>query len=226
MQLQSLAKGRFEALWQQDGARLEQLILSCISSRRLYDKHERILTQGEPVEQLYLVAAGRIAMGMMARNGRNFSLGTLSCDQHLFGEMELFTGYPCQMNIEAVEPLDVAVISIAKLQQCLQQEPALSLGFAAAIALDYQDTVEILARRMLYPISYNLAYDIYHQYLNDQPVDGFQLNYLEAERFATTDRVYRRAVKELESLGLIEKDKDGLRIRDLAGLKAFLDDKS
>nr|WP_236689461.1 hypothetical protein [Photobacterium angustum] len=128
------------------------------------------------------------------------------------------------MNIIAVEPIEVAIIDTQKLQRCLLEQPRLSLYFASAIAIDYQDTIEILSRRLLYPITYNVAYDIYHQYLNDLPVDGFQKNYLEAERFATSDRVYRRAIKELESKGLIAKEKNGLRILNLEGLKVFIEE--
>lgn len=128
------------------------------------------------------------------------------------------------MDIVPVEPVEVAIIDAQKLQKCLLEQPRLSLYFASAIAIDYQDTVEILSRRLLYPITYNVAYDIYHQYLNDLPVDGFQKNYLEAERFATSDRVYRRAVKELESKGFIAKEKKGLRILDLDGLRNFVEE--
>ncbi|MDF2154664.1 Crp/Fnr family transcriptional regulator [Vibrio sp. CAU 1672] len=223
MQLQTLGKGRFETSWSQDKQLIEHTIRQCICTRRIFDENEKLLTQGEYVENLYLVDSGRISMGMTARNGRTFLLGTLECEQQVFGEMEFFTGYRCQMDIIPLEPVEVAIIDAQRLQQCLLEQPRLSLYFASAIAIDYQDTLEILSRRMLYPITYNVAYDIYHQYLNDLPVDGFQKNYLEAERFATTDRVYRRAVKELKSKGLIAKEKQGLRILDLDGLKAFLE---
>ena len=46
----------------------------------------------------------------------------------------------------------------------------------------------------------------------------------QAERFATSDRVYRRAVKELESKGFIAKEKKGLRILDLEGLRNFVEE--
>jgi CRP-like cAMP-binding protein len=224
MQLQTLGKGRFEAQWSEDKQLIEQAVRDCISSRRIFDEHEKLLTQGEHVEHLYLVDSGRISMGVTARNGKTFLLGTLECEQQLFGEMEFFTGYRCQMDIAPVEPVEVAIIDAKRLQQSLLDQPRLSLYFASAIAIDYQDTVEILSRRLLYPISYNVAYDIYHQYLNDLPVDGFQKNYLEAERFATSDRVYRRAVKELEDKGFIAKEKKGLRILDLEGLRAFIEE--
>ncbi|WP_318455444.1 Crp/Fnr family transcriptional regulator [Photobacterium leiognathi] len=224
MQLQTLGKGRFEEKWSQDKQLIEQTILNCISARRIFDENEKLLTQGEIVENLYLVDSGRVSMGITARNGKTFLLGTLECEQQIFGEMEFFTGYRCQMNIIAVEPIEVAIIDTQKLQRCLLEQPRLSLYFASAIAIDYQDTVEILSRRLLYPITYNVAYDIYHQYLNDLPVDGFQKNYLEAERFATSDRVYRRAIKELESKGLIAKEKNGIRILNLEGLKIFIEE--
>ncbi|WP_318445434.1 Crp/Fnr family transcriptional regulator [Photobacterium leiognathi] len=224
MQLQTLGKGRFEEKWSQDKQLIEQTILNCISARRIFDENEKLLTQGEIVENLYLVDSGRVSMGITARNGKTFLLGTLECEQQIFGEMEFFTGYRCQMNIIAVEPIEVAIIDTQKLQRCLLEQPRLSLYFASAIAIDYQDTVEILSHRLLYPITYNVAYDIYHQYLNDLPVDGFQKNYLEAERFATSDRVYRRAIKELESKGLIAKEKNGIRILNLEGLKVFIEE--
>lgn len=222
MQLQTLGKGRFEEKWSQDKQLIEQAILNCISARRIFDENEKLLTQGEIVENLYLVDSGRVSMGITARNGKTFLLGTLECEQQIFGEMEFFTGYRCQMNIIAVEPIEVAIIDTQKLQRCLLEQPRLSLYFASAIAIDYQDTIEILSRRLLYPITYNVAYDIYHQYLNDLPVDGFQKNYLEAERFATSDRVYRRAIKELESKKLIAKEKNRIHILNLEGLKVFI----
>ncbi|MGL4456997.1 MAG: Crp/Fnr family transcriptional regulator, partial [Plesiomonas shigelloides] len=88
--------------------------------------------------------------------------------------------------------------------------------------IDYQDTVNILIHRMLYPIAYNVAYDLYQQYLRDFPVGGFTKSYMEAERFGTTDRVYRRAVKELTDLGLVERSKQGLSITDIDALKRYL----
>lgn len=223
MQLQALAKGRFTELWTDNNSLIEEVIRSCIKERKLLVENEKLMTQGELQSSLYLIEEGLISMSMTARNGRVFQLGTLQCDSQLFGEMEFFTGYACQMDIITQEPIEVAIIDSIALQKSLLQYPQLSLFFASAIAIDYQDTIEILTRRMLYPIAYNIAYDLYHKHLNDLAVDGFSKNYLEAERFATTDRVYRRAVKELQTLGLIYKEKHCLKIKDLSRLKDYLE---
>ncbi|GIU43572.1 Crp/Fnr family transcriptional regulator [Shewanella algidipiscicola] len=223
MQLKPLAKGRFQPMWQQEHDAIERVMRECITDTKTVAGQHKLMQQGQQVDALILVPHGRISMGYTARNGRSFQLGTMNCDSQLFGEMEFFTNYLCQLDIIAEEPLEIAIINGDKLQHALLKTPKFALFFASAIAIDYQDTVDIFTRRMLYPIAYNIAYDLYHQHLQDQPVEGFTKCYLEAERFATTDRVYRRAVKSLEDLGLIKRDKEGLMICDLAGLKAFIE---
>lgn len=125
MQLQTLGKGRFEAQWREDKHLIEKTIRDCICTRRIFDENEQLLTQGEHVENLYLVDSGRISMGVTARNGKTFLLGTLECEQQVFGEMEFFTGYRCQMDIVPVEPVEVAIIDAQKLQKCLLEQPRL-----------------------------------------------------------------------------------------------------
>ncbi len=223
MQLKPLAKGRFHSLWEQEHDAIEQIMRECITETKVVAAQHKLMQQGQQINALILVPHGRISMGYTARNGRSFQLGTMMCDSQLFGEMEFFTDYLCQLDIIAEEPLEISIINGDKLQQALAKTPKFALFFASAIAIDYQDTVDIFTRRMLYPIAYNIAYDLYHQYLQDQPVKGFTKCYLEAERFATTDRVYRRAVKKLEEQGLIKRDKEGLIIQDLEGLKAFIE---
>ncbi|MGL5391463.1 MAG: Crp/Fnr family transcriptional regulator [Shewanella sp.] len=223
MQLKPLAKGRYRQRWQEDYPLIEAVILSCITETKPLKAGSHLMTQGETISSLVLVKQGRVSLGHTARNGRSFQLGTIDCDSQLFGEMEFFTEYHCQLDIIANETLEIMLISGDKLQQALGQHPQLALFFASAIAIDYQDTVEILTRRLLYPITYNVAFDIYHEYLNDLPVDGFNKRYLEAERFATTDRVYRRALQQLEAKGLIERQKERIHICDLDALKQFVE---
>lgn len=224
MQIKSLSKGRFHPLWQRENAQVTRIFLESLTDKHIFPEGEILYHQGQPVKQLTLVFSGKISLGYSAENGRRFQLGTIECDEQLFGEMEFFTGYPCQLDIMAEEPLSVAVCSCDKLEQILIDHPKLAIFFASAIALDYQDTLDIFLHRMLYPIAYNVAYDLYRQYQNKLPMDGFTKNYLEAERFGTTDRVYRRAVKELIDTGLVMRGNHGLEIKDMAGLKAFLGD--
>ncbi|AVV82682.1 cyclic nucleotide-binding protein [Shewanella putrefaciens] len=116
MQLKPLAKGRYSQRWEQDYPLIEAVILSCISEVKMLKKGAHLMTQGEAMASLVLVKQGRVSLGHTARNGRCFQLGTIDCDSQLFGEMEFFTQYHCQLDIIANEPLEIMIISAEKLQ--------------------------------------------------------------------------------------------------------------
>ena len=222
MQIKPLTKGRFQHIWRQDDAFIEKIFRELLSETQLIHEDEYLFRQGQVVNRLMVVETGRISLRYNAENGRRFQLGAMECDEQLFGEMEFFTGYRCQLDIIAEEPLTVAVCNCERLEAALSQYPKLALFFASAMAVDYQDTLEIFLHRQLYPIAYNIAYDLYRQHQNKQPMDGFSKKYLEAERFGTTDRVYRRAVKKLIDAGLVRHTRQGLEIKNLDGLRQFL----
>ncbi|MGL4859489.1 MAG: Crp/Fnr family transcriptional regulator [Enterobacteriaceae bacterium] len=222
MQLKALTKGRFHSTRQQDDSWIEETLRAHLSAPHWLAEGDYLFKQGQQVKQLMLVSAGKVSLCYNAENARRFQLGTIECDEQLFGEMEFFTGYPCQLDIIAQEPLRVAVCSCDKLEQLLLTHPRLAIFFASAMAVDYQDTLDIFLHRLLYPIAHNIAYDLYRQYQKKLPMDGFSKNYLEAERFGTTDRVYRRAVKELIDAGLVTRGPHGLEITDIARLEQFL----
>ena len=123
----------------------------------------------------------------------------------------------------ADEQMQVDIICLHKLTEALQQHPEMMFFFASALAEDYQDSLDIYTNRLLHPIAYNIAYDLLVQKQTNTLLGGFDKVNQEAERFGTSGRVYRRAVKELTDKGLITKGEQGLEIVDEAGLKAFLD---
>ncbi|NUF27235.1 cAMP-binding domain of CRP or a regulatory subunit of cAMP-dependent protein kinases [Gilliamella bombicola] len=222
MQLKSLNKGRFSTYWKNNNNLIESVIKQCVVETKIVDEKSVLFRQGCKVNDLVLVYNGMISIRYEAANGRRFHLGTLDCDEHILGEMEFFTGYLCQFDIIAEEALTLSIVSADKLYQSLIEYPKLALFFATAIAFDYQDTLDIFLKRTLYSICYNIAFDLYQHYLNIHPVSSFQKNYLEAERFGTTDRVYRRAVSELVKLDIVEKNEGKLEIKSMEKLKEFI----
>ena len=225
MQLKALSTGRFQQQWTNEYSLIESVILSCVVEKRTVPVNSLILKQGTNLKNLMLVKKGKVSFGYCAGNGRVFQLGSLMCDDQLLGEMEFFSNYRCQMNVQALESVEVWEINGERLQKALLTEPKLALFFASAIAIDYQDTIEIFTQRLLHPIAYNIALDLYQRERNERKLDSFQKDYLEAERFGTTDRVYRRAIKLLEGLSLIKKEKNTIHVIDITKLKAFLEQK-
>ncbi|OOF29652.1 MULTISPECIES: Crp/Fnr family transcriptional regulator [Salinivibrio] len=215
--------GRFKTYLEKNSAAFRDLIYQCQISTRYFDVGEAILRQGEELQHLYVVPVGRVSMSILAANGRRFQLGEANCDYHIYGEMEYFTQSPCQWSVIADEHMQVDVICIQTLTEKLQQQPEMMVFFASALAEDYQDSMAIYTNRLLHPITYNIAYDLLIRSQTNTLLGGFDRVNQEAERFGTSGRVYRRAVKELIERGLISKTENGLEITDERALKAFID---
>lgn len=223
MRIKPAPTGRFKSLLEQKSSAFRAFIYQCQVGTRYFNTGEAILTQGEPLDHIYVVPAGRVSMSILAANGRRFQLGKAHCDDHIFGEMEFFTQTACQWNVVADEHMQIDIICIKKLTELLHQQPEMLFFFASALADDYQDSLDIYTNRLLHPICYNIAYDLLMQQRTTPALNGFDKVNQEAERFGTSGRVYRRAVKTLMDKNLVRKGEQGLEIIDEQALKAFID---
>lgn len=223
MKIAPYSSGRFKNYLEQKSSEFRDLIYQHQVNSRYFNQNDEILRQGEQLQYLYVVPAGRVSMSISAVNGRRFQLGEVNCDYHIFGEMEFFTQTPCQWNVVADEHMQVDVICIQKLAEALHENPEMMFFFASALAEDYQDSMGIYTNRLLHSITYNIAYDLLVQSQTNTVLGGFDKVNQEAERFGTSSRVYRRAVKDLLDKGFIRKGDQGLEIVDQQALRAFID---
>ncbi|MGR5047349.1 Crp/Fnr family transcriptional regulator [Photobacterium damselae] len=225
MQLTPYITTRFSPYLQSRYLEFRQAMYSCLIGTQRLQQNDAILEQGQTVNQLFIVPAGRVSMHISAINGRRFQLGELECSYQIFGEMELFTKTLCQWSVIAGETLEIDVLDARKVEQLLIEQPQYTLFFATALAVDYQDSLDIYTNRLLHPITYNIAYDLLHHKDNTQMLGRFNRIDQEAERFGTSSRVYRRALKTLIEQGLVTKQKNGeLIIINREGLKQYLDE--
>ncbi|WP_064607487.1 Crp/Fnr family transcriptional regulator [Photobacterium sp. J15] len=223
MQLKPYQTGRFTAHLNALYEEFRQAFYQCQLHSKFFQAGEEILRQGQVVDHLYLVSVGRVSMNISAVNGRRFQLGEVDCDHHIFGEMEFFNDTFCQWSVVAEEQIEVDVICLKAVADLLLERPEFTLFFASALAYDYQDSLDIYTYRLLHPITYNIAYDLWHRNQEQVMLGSFGKAGQEAERFGTSSRVYRRAVKELVDKGLIEKQGNEIRIVEMDNLKAFID---
>ncbi|PJG59289.1 Crp/Fnr family transcriptional regulator [Aeromonas cavernicola] len=222
MQQQPYPLGRFHTTLQQLEPRFAAALDASTLFLRRYLPGESIMQQGELSEQLYLVKRGRVSLNSTVHSGRSFQLGDIECHDQIFGEMEFFSTTPVQWNVVAETELDAHVICAHKLAKRLLAEPELALFFATALACDYLDTLEITTSRLLHPICYNIALELWRE-RQRTPMLGSRKRAREAARFGTTERVYRRALKELVEQGIIYEGDSGPAIADLTRLRAYLD---
>ena len=131
MQLKPLTKGRFHNIWQQDDALIEKIFQELLSETQIIQEDDYLYRQGQVVDRLIMVQSGRISLRYSAENGRRFQLGAMECDEQLFGEMEFFTGYRCQLNFISSETSVTDTISLFRISSISVREfPCLRfLGF-------------------------------------------------------------------------------------------------
>ncbi len=224
MKISPYSSGRFYSFLASKSNKFKELLYQCQVSTGYVDVGTEILRQGEALDYIYVVPGGRVSMSILALNGRRFQLGEANCDYHIFGEMEFFTQTPCQWTVAADEYLQVDTICLKALTKALYKQPEMMFFFAAALAEDYQDSMDIYTNRLLHPIAYNIGYDLLMQKSGITAALGsFDKVLQEAERFGTSERVYRRAVKSLVDKNLIEKSDQGLVIINENELRAFLE---
>ncbi|WP_025822385.1 Crp/Fnr family transcriptional regulator [Shewanella marina] len=223
MKLTPYPSSRFSDWLSSNYTDFRQALYQCQISTLRLQANDFILRQGQVVDQLMVVPVGCISMNISAVNGRRFQLGEVNCDYSLFGEIEFFTKTPCQWSVIADERLDIDVLCVKKIEKMLSEQPQYAIYFASALAQDYYDSLDIYTHRLLHPITYNIAYDLLQHGDSLALLGRFSQVNKEAERFGTSSRVYRRAVKTLVEAGLVEKVDSQLRIIDRAGLQQFIE---
>ncbi|MEC6798103.1 Crp/Fnr family transcriptional regulator [Photobacterium sp. S4TG1] len=223
MQLTPSPSTRFSGYLTQHYASFRQALYNCQIGCKRYQIGDAVMQQGQDLTQLMIVPVGRVSMHICAVNGRRFQLGEMDCNYNIFGEMEFFTKTPCQWSVVVEEAIEIDILDMRKVEKLLLERPEFSLFFASALALDYQDSLDIYTYRLLHPITYNIAFDLLQHARNSMTLGRFNKADKEAERFGTSSRVYRRALKTLIQQGLVEKQGSELIIVDLAGLQKFVD---
>ncbi len=197
-------------------------IYNCISCFKIISSGCDILSQGDKPHNLFLISQGCISENLITIDGRRFQLGEVSCHNHLFGEIEFFTQRPYQWSVVAEADIKVGIIPAENLLKLIKNKPKFNFLFMLHLATDYQDSLDICTYRIMHSLSFNIAHDLLLQHEGSSPVNALKNVAHEAERFGTSSRVYRRAIKDLMDKNIIIKDKSSIKIKDISLLKAYL----
>jgi CRP/FNR family transcriptional regulator len=79
-----------------------------------YEAGERILSIGEPATQAYMIRSGKVRV-YLKKDGKTVDLALLGPGE-IFGEAALFKGGEYGANVDAIENLDVAIITPETLE--------------------------------------------------------------------------------------------------------------
>lgn len=105
---------------------------------------ERILTEGEPGDRLYILVEGRVAV-FTQREGVRTDLATLD-EGAVFGELAILTEEARSASIEAVTACQCLAIAREPFRALIEDRPEIAFGVFEAIAKRLRQTDETIAR--------------------------------------------------------------------------------
>lgn len=86
---------------------------------------EKVVNQGDPGDSVYIVVRGRLAVWLVAEDGRSEQVATLEPGS-LFGEMSLLTGEPRSASVIAIDQVDCQLLDRPDFAQILERRPELA----------------------------------------------------------------------------------------------------
>ena len=99
--------GLFEGVAPED-----RVALAKAAALRAYRRGETIVEQGQPGDAFYVIVKGRVAVAIVAPDGREVVLNSLGEGEH-FGEMALLDDAPRSASVIAQEKSELAILSRA-----------------------------------------------------------------------------------------------------------------
>lgn len=200
-------------------------LLSYAGNSYTLKKGRILFEQGEPLSKLIVVRSGTVSFSYDVGNGRRLLLGQLDCNNTLLGEVEALNDRPCIYSVTAQCDLVYNLVELKYWRELLQEQPEVALYTAKSIAEKFIENQQINLNKLLLPLSFNIAKDCLSRFQDETitMLRPYPTVNAEAERFATTERAYRRVVSDLVEQGLVQRTDQGLKPMDEKKLADFID---
>jgi len=201
--------------------RLRQI--AALAVPRHFDSGQVVYVEGEPAEWFYLLESGWVKATRMSRDGREQAMMFLQAGE-VFGDIAVLTGKNYPGTVLALEPVDVWGIPAEPFLKLVEQNSDLAMMVIrrlGARVLYFLDLVEDLSLRS---VETRLAGTLLqHAEKRDSQLvvpRRYWTTFDEmAVRLGTVRDVLSRALKTLETDGLLRVEKQGIILLDPDGLK-------
>lgn len=177
-----------------------------------------LFAEGDEANELYLVRAGRIAIGMRSVDGRESVVGLVEAGD-LFGDIPLFDGQGRSLAARALEATELIAVPYPPIREVLQRRPELLWNVVELMVRRLRDVDAALADSMFLDVTGRTAKRLL-ELAGDR--DEFVLPLTQEELAgmvgASRERV-NKAIAAFVRLGWIEQEDRNYRITNRAEME-------
>lgn len=170
---------------------------------------EIVVSTGDPVDHLIVVARGLLKLSRVSRSGREQVVRELGPGQ-FFGEMGLFTPVKAEADLIAVLETDACMLQRDTLQAELASSPGAAIALVEALARRLSDAERAIGDIALLDVGERLAAELLRlAESGDDVTASFELPFSWAElaaRLATTPESLSRRLRRLVDDGFVRVD--------------------
>lgn len=187
---------------------------------REYEAGEVVVLEGDAPVGLYYLQSGWLKAVKVSAAGREQILRFLEPGD-TFNEIGVFANQPNPVTVIALETAVVWLLPRTALHQLMQERPAFAQHLLARMAERMLYLVALVSDLSLRPVTGRLARLLLAGAVADVLERPRWFTQAElAARLGTVPDVIQRALRELENEGLIQVERQHIRILDRAGLTA------
>jgi len=215
---------RGAALWR-DASDESIAWLAQLATVEEYEKGSLLFREGELAEYIAVVVTGhaRAIYHSSSTDGRDVVIATF-WPTDVIGSVAALGDVPFESDVEAVEPLTVAVIPFDAFSEMLHAEPSVAMSVIRELALRWFQAIDIMKRNAV-DVNTRIA-----QYLSELPrtvlgPDAYSVDIPTpraelAALLGTTPETLSRAFHQLQDDGLLESHDRMIIVPDAAALLA------
>ena len=206
-----------------DGLPLEiQERFAAVAILRHFEADQVIYVEGEPAEFIFLIETGWVKATRMSLDGREQALLFLHSGE-IFGDIAVFTGTPYPGTVTALEAVDLWAIPADDILKLTRQHPDLAIAVIRRLGERVLYNVELIEDLSLRSVEARVARTLLR---NAQMKDG-KLSVPRqswttfdemAVRLGTVRDVLGRALRTLETEGLLKVERQEIILLDSTGL--------
>jgi CRP/FNR family cyclic AMP-dependent transcriptional regulator len=196
--------------------------------RRMFQKGQVILRQGEEGDSLFVIVVGRVRIYTLSPDGHELSMSIVD-EGDFFGEMALLSGEPRSASAEAMEHTEVLVLQRRVFRDHLEANPCAALHVIETLSQRLRRTTETADELMSLNVPQRVArklLELAERYGVKQE-NGILIDLdLSQEAIAslagTTRESANRALSRLREQGVLQVERVRIRVLRPEKLEEFL----